>query len=422
MGCAWHATTGTLDAGIDGLIELRDPATANALNLWIPVQIKARTDFQNESIDSFDFTCDARDIDYWLEGNAPVVLIICRPETKEAYWVVVNDYFDTPEKRQTKKVTFRKSSDKFDKNCLNQLLSKAIPRDSGIYMSPLPKQELLFSNLLAIDYISPNIFVADALVSTPEEVWRILTNVGGHYGPEWILKGKKLWSFWDLSEFPWTELIDTGTLDEIETSEWVESDPDITHRDFVQLLNNTLKGIIGKRLRYYKQHKYYYFPSNNKDQLKRRYKIGQRESALTVYQVYRYYKNQSEKSYSRHMAFSPQFIELEGKWYLEITPTYHFSWNGRPDRFYEEKLSKIKQIERHPRVLAQVLLWADFLKEQPNFLDINRGFLRFGDLLSLEAPVGIDDNSWIPQEDSEEAKELSNQVEQLPLFGGDSAS
>ena len=91
MGCAYHPT-GSLEAGIDGFIELRDPSTGQALNLWIPVQVKARSEFLNETESSFDFICDERDLDYWLKGNVEVILIVCRPVTGEAYWIPVKDY------------------------------------------------------------------------------------------------------------------------------------------------------------------------------------------------------------------------------------------------------------------------------------------------------------------------------------------
>jgi hypothetical protein len=416
LGCTWHPTTGTLEAGIDGLIELRDPATSSVLNLWIPTQVKSRTDLYNETASEFDFICDARDIEYWLEGNARVLLVVCRPATREAYWVIVNDYFNTPEQRQTRRVHFDKSKNKFDEHCLTQLMSRAMPRDSGIYMAPLPHPERLYSNLLTIEYIAPHIYISETTTHTPTEIWRELNSLGGSYGPEWILKNGKLWSFWELTEFPWNRIVDLGTVDEIGTLEWAKSDSQNTQRDLVQLLNNSLKSLIGRRLLYDREFEYYYFPSSIKDQLKHYYKLGNRQSALTVYQVYKSYNKGFEKTYCRHMAFSPHFLQLDGIWYLEITPTYHFSWNGRLDRFYEKRLSRIKQIEHQPRVLAQIFMWADFLREQPGLMDSNQRFLRFGDLFAQQAPVGIDDNLWLPSEDPDDAKSLGEQVEQFSLF------
>jgi len=417
MGCAWHPT-GPLEAGIDGFIELRDPATSQALNLWIPVQVKSRSDLINESKDGFDFLCDARDIDYWLSGNAKVMLVICHPSTNEAYWVIVDDYLNTPEKRSTRRIHFDKHVNNFDEHSLHQLVNKATSLDAGIYLAPSPKPERLYSNLLKVEYISPAIFVADTQFRSPKEVWDKLNSIGGKYGPEWVLKNHRLWSFWDLREFPWSDLVDMGTVDELGTFEWAESDPPDTTRDLVQILNSTLKASLDKRLRYDKGFEYFYYPlpPESKGHVSRRYTRGGRLSALTVVETYTSRNDPSHTLYSRHMAFWSRFRHLDGKWYLEINPTYHFSWNGRPDLFYEEHLRRIKQIERQPRVFAEIHMWADFLREPPNLLQQRSEFLRFGSLLAMDVPVSIDDQAWLPKEDLSERATLRNQTAQLQLL------
>src|SRR5688572_24158684 len=76
MGLVWYPT-GTVEAGIDGHIELRDAATGEVHNVVIGVQSKA-TDrpFANEDGTGFDYYCDPRDLEYWLKGNLPVILVV----------------------------------------------------------------------------------------------------------------------------------------------------------------------------------------------------------------------------------------------------------------------------------------------------------------------------------------------------------
>ena len=78
MGFVWYPT-GSVEAGIDGHIELRDAETGEVFNAVIGVQSKA-TDhsFPNETATGFDFYCNKRDLDYWLKGNLPVVLVVSR--------------------------------------------------------------------------------------------------------------------------------------------------------------------------------------------------------------------------------------------------------------------------------------------------------------------------------------------------------
>src|SRR5438128_1460694 len=96
MGYVWYPTGG-VEAGIDGHIELRDPETGEAFNCVIRVQRKATSGpFQGETATGFHYICDERDLDYWLRGNAPVVLVVSRPSTDEAYGVSIKDYFRDP--------------------------------------------------------------------------------------------------------------------------------------------------------------------------------------------------------------------------------------------------------------------------------------------------------------------------------------
>jgi hypothetical protein len=79
-----------LEAGIDGVIEIRDPVTEEVTNNIIQVQSKATANpFTAEDDKGFDYYCDEKDLEYWLSGNAPVILVRSRPSTREAYWVSI---------------------------------------------------------------------------------------------------------------------------------------------------------------------------------------------------------------------------------------------------------------------------------------------------------------------------------------------
>ncbi len=108
-------------------------------------------------------------------------------------------------------------------------------------------------------------------------------------------------------------------------------------------------------------------------------------------------------------------MRLGGTWYLEITPTYHFTWNGRDlDSFHEERLAGIKRLERNPAVLALVLMWATYLS-RPDDLYARYPYLSFGELATLEAGFGIDDSAWLTVEDAAERRRLRAPDNQLAL-------
>jgi hypothetical protein len=78
MGHLFHPRR--IDHGIDGHIDLVEPGTGRHLNQTILVQSKAHDrSLQQESRTSFVFTCDQRDLEHWLAGNAPGIVVVSHP-------------------------------------------------------------------------------------------------------------------------------------------------------------------------------------------------------------------------------------------------------------------------------------------------------------------------------------------------------
>ena len=97
--------------------------------------------------------------------------------------------------------------------------------------------------------------------------------------------------------------------------------------------------------------------------------------------------------YLRHAAFQGRFRWLGGQWYLEITPTYRFTRNGKDlDRYHEGLLSGIKRIERNRSVLSQLLMWQAVLRAPWTRADRSR-LLEFAPLVSFRFLSGVDESS-----------------------------
>jgi len=97
--------------------------------------------------------------------------------------------------------------------------------------------------------------------------------------------------------------------------------------------------------------------------------------------------------YLRHGAFQGRFRFLGGQWYLEITPTYRFTRNGKDlDRFHEDRLSGIKRLERNRSVLSQLLVWQAVLRAPWIRADRPR-LLEFAPLVSFRFSSGVDESS-----------------------------
>ena len=54
---------------------------------------------------------------------------------------------------------------------------------------------------------------------------------------------------------------------------------------------------------------------------------------------------------------------LGSHWFVEVTPTYHFTRDGyNPDRWAGEHLKKIKECENNAAVMGQFVMWRSFLE------------------------------------------------------------
>lgn len=399
MGYWWYPST-VPEVGIDGHIEIRDPQTGRMTNLTLAVQSKAtERPWPGETDESFHYICEEEDLQYWLGGTAEVLLIMSRPSEGEAYWVPVKAYFNQhSEDRAARRISVLKSASKFDRTAAEALLRLAAPKEAGAYLSPRPKPERLYSNLLRVSHYSPDLHIAQTDIRDGRELWAKAKDLDVEVGSEWFLSEGNLYSFHELSRYPWDRLCDAGTHEEFHTWEWAESGDPIRERQFVRLLNCSLTERLKQWfVRRRKGDGMYYFAAAKAFRPRRVDFSGLiADQYRTVVQKYQ----SGKTSYIRHLAFTGYFKRLDGAWYLEITPSYVFTRDGfHPSKYEADLLSGIKLVERNDAVLTQVYLWADILTRKGDLVHQDYPFLRFSELLSFELPYGINDEEWLSHED-----------------------
>ncbi len=421
MGFLWHPT-GQVEAGIDGYIELRDTETGQVFNTVIGVQSKATArPFPGETTDTFIWYCTEQDLNYWLMGNLPVVLVVSRPTTDEAYWISVKEYFRDPARRATRRVQFDKQMDRFDPNCRDALFKLAAPRDDGLYLAPPEKREQLLSNLLPVAFLPARLYVADTEYRDRGDLFEEARRTGVRIGWEWILRSKRILSFCNLRRPEWAGLCDQGTVEDFACEEWSQTDDEDRRREFVDLLKQTLRAMVRDDLNYHGKFRFFYFrPTHN---LKAREVTYQSLVKVTDRTVFKAYKAEDGNvKYYRHSAFEGRFHRFDGQWYLEITPTYHFTSDGfHPSRSDEDLRKGIKQTEGHEAVRGQVIMWAAFLMPRLDLFDsVPYPFLGFGDLVRFQADRGIDDAGWdsarSPTRNEENGEAATPDHGMMPLF------
>ena len=391
MGYLFHPRR--VDHGIDGHIDLVDPGSGALLNQVLLVQSKASDrPFPGETDQSFWYVCDDRDLDLWLSGNAPVILVLSHPKQDVAWWVEAKAAFPDATSRASRTVVVGKQMQRFDAGAAAALLRLAVPRQSGLYLRPPPITEILTTNLLPVTEIPPVIYAATSAVEDYKAGGELLA---GHDGrrPEWILRDKLVLSFANLREDPLNALCE-GDVEEHDTREWADSqDTDIRHR-FTDLLSRTVQGSYPD-LRWHNERRHVHFRPS-KDLTPRKAGKGPGSRGRTVFGPH-YAKSDPERvSYYHHAALRTRFRRIGGTWYCELEPDYCFTTDGYTEsRFADGLLAGIKRLDRHPAVVGWTRVWANHLTRTPDMFSLDRPVL-FGALETVTVGRGIDDRWWGP--------------------------
>jgi hypothetical protein len=396
MGLIWREKG--VDVGIDGEIELVDNANVLGRVLW--VQSKAQSDanpFPGEDERGFTYTCRQVDVDYWLGGTAPVLLVCSHPESGLAWYKHLPSWFDDPARRRERRVHFDKVSDRFDASAVRKLLDLGVESASGIYLSPPPRHETLVTNLLAVEHLASTVHRAPSTCRGWPDANPRLLKAGVGYLSDVVFRGGEVWSFRRFDEPP-LEVLADGTPETVGTDELTASTDAADQTLLRWLMGATLKDLTGKELRQHHERKYLYFKAR-KDTSEWRVQAGTRRGGgRTVVKRYEPPEGARWSPYTRHLALESQFVQADDRWYLAMVPTYHFTSDGREDSSFSSLLlSTIKQREGHEAIRSQTRFWARYLAGSADlFSGAPDARMRFGTLAEVAVDRGIDDKSWKP--------------------------
>jgi hypothetical protein len=389
-----------IDSGLDGNIELRDPATGEMLNLLLRVQVKSTTRFQSDTADGFSFTCDARDIEYWLKGNTPNILVVCNPKERVAYWKSIRDYFATPERRKTRTVGFSKSEDTFNESASGRLFDLARPTDSGLYMEAPRQSELLTTNLLPVITRPQTIYIAPTECKSIKEVYARAQDQGGELPPEIILTDKTLISVHDFREDPvWRHVCEQSASEQFQFDERFDPHETAARSQIAEFLYRCLQGFAkSEGLRYRHTDRVFYVPyvkHDNSAQL-RMFHSSRRDSSRTQARGLVIPLGGAAIGY-KHCAFHAEFVCADGHWYMHVSPTYFYTANGwKKKHNADEFLSKMKRLEKNKAVFSQLRLWEQYLCDagKADLVRCAYPHLAFGHLECVRIDRAVPDDLW----------------------------
>lgn len=432
MGFAWHPTAGDLDTGVDGYIAIRDPETKVATNGVIQVQSKSTLGrFTAESATSFQFLCDEDDLENWMSGDVPLLFIRVRPPD-EAYWVDVREYFKDAARLKTRRIEFDKERDRFTPAARDRLLRLATANRPGLVFARTRQKETLISNLLEVTRHATTVYIAATPLRSGREVnEKLAAACGDQPKPNaWRIGSKQIYSFDDLDGHHWKEIVEAGTVESHGAALFAQSADTEYQNIFIELLGRSLSEKVAPDLSFHSKREFYYFrPTPDLTTRTINYTGLENATSRGVFKGYGKRKDDPEKpSYYRHSAFRAQFHRYEKAWYLEVTPTYHYTVDGVvDDRFYEEKIKKMKRLELNGSVLGQLMMWRHVLAPPPAMPDIfNRRpppypHLEFGSWRTVEVEYGVPERDWLETEEdpSVVADVDDDAAEEQAASGGD---
>jgi len=281
-------------------------------------------------------------------------------------------------------------------------------------VDPASDVEEAFANLIPLRHFPESLYVAPTVSKTTKQAWFLLrkdtsgrstsrksskssSGKPGDYIPgAWSIYENNLYSLVDPERSHLKTIIEVGSVERFDTEEWAFSDDESRRRQFMYLLYAALRDDLWAHgVRYHKEQDVYAFMGRPEEPPRRlRYGNLKLRSIATIVSHYET-KPKSGKTYKylRHGAFQGRFRFLGGQWYLEITPTYRFTRDGKNlDRFHEDRLSGIKRLERNRSVLSQLLVWQAILRAPWTRADRPR-LLEFAPLVSFQFSSGIDESS-----------------------------
>lgn len=412
----WTPTTGQSDKGIDGYVELCREAENGkrvATNFIIQVQSKGTGGtWPSEDDSGFTYKVDERDLKHWLAGNHPVILVVSRPKTNEAYWISIKDYFATLEAKKTRMVYFKKRLHRFDESSDLLLQKLAIPPDANVGIQPAAKRERIESNLLPLLGFPKTIYFAGTRYKTTDNIRAAAKKLGSYPGRSWFTKWGQVYSFASLDDGPWPKLTSQKNRGNLPSDRWAKSDDRNTRNDFVRLLNDALAEFLAARdlIRFRLRRDYiiFYFAPDEKD-IERSATWGESNTPRMVVQKVESKTEPARILCYRHHAVVPHFYRFGGRWYLSIEPTYHFTRDGKePYALREDYVAGMKKLEKHQAVKNNVRFWTHWLTNQ-DLLNPRKENLVFGTPEAFAADYGINDVEWLSKADSEEKESLGEE-------------
>lgn len=390
---------GRLEAGTDGLIELRDPKSGAPLGKLLAVQVKSTAEgkYVRETESQFEYLLKPDDLRLWRKSNIPVIIVLWRQSDGSTYWKDVTDAISGDERR----LKFSKQSDRFGKSCADSLASLTIDRKTpGVFVPPLNRGEDAIINMMRIK-LPDEIFVSTSPFASGRDAVPELTKHGASRF-DWVIRKRRYLSFFDPRKYTTKYLVDDDQVEAVDTSLVALTDDLDDQNAVVELLRRTAERQLASELSYLRRDRIFHFNAKGENSTRSyRYESNVKDASSKVVSYYPNKKKPDSPGFVRHHAAALRFERLGDEWFVVIDPTFYFTRNGfQPHRYPEALLAGKKRLERNAAVRGQVIMWQHLLaasgsQERGLFdQDAKEAFLCFERLPPISLSLAVPETSW----------------------------
>ncbi|MBV5263903.1 DUF4365 domain-containing protein [Pinisolibacter aquiterrae] len=389
---------GRLEAGTDGIVELRDPKSGTPLGKLLGIQVKSTDSGQyvRENGSSFEYLLKPDDLKYWRTSNIPVIIVLWRKADETAYWKDVSDCVGGEERR----LKFDKRADVFDPRCADRIGALTIDRRTpGVFLPPLNQGEDAIINLLRVK-LPDEIFVSTSPFGSGRDAVPELVRQS-NIRFDWVIRKRRFVSFFDPREYGTRAIVDFDQVEAVDTKFIAFNDERDDINDTMELLRRTVERQTMAHLSFLRKDRLFHFKALaiGKSRIYR-YMSNVNETSAKVVSAYASKKKEG-RGYVRHHAARLRFERLADEWFVVIDPDFYFTTDGfQPHRYPEALLAGKKRLERNAAVRGQVMMWQHLLvgsgKYEAGLFDTDElaPLLQFERLPVIQLSQAVPESSW----------------------------
>lgn len=247
------------------------------------------------------------------------------------------------------------------------------------------------------------------------------------FSADWIDHNKHILSFHDLGnrQHDLSKIVDQGTVDQIEPSEFYLNSP-----DHLRAFKALLKYCFSKQAYYLgidfiHDDNVYVFTPEDENVITRgeAWNSGKRNASRDVIRV-KLHKKDSTPWYYTNLAFSINFRLYDEKWFVEISPEWYITKDGKQKHYFmhESVASFLKRKEKNQHVLNHVKFIGNYLKHGKTQSEIfveevqkPANFVQFMRFYTFRNSIRLPEEFWAGNESDESLKGMKDKDGSLDL-------